>query len=249
MRQRARPVGPAPDAGRLGAGHVDVELGARLRGHAHPLGPAQHFDRRADPLLQRGVRHHALQRFGMLVGDIENARAGFENLRRLRRVHQPFDGAVDHKARLLQRADHRPELLDRDAGAGGADRNHLAVARRRHHDVKGFGAHPQQREFGEVNVERARLGLRQNRRGVAGLDRAALENLAERIDPFCFYAIREHVLSPLQSSCPGLSRASTSFSIQQEDVDGRVKPSHDRNCIRLPESRATDRTASPATGR
>ena len=31
---------------------------------------------------------------------------------------KPFDGAVDNKARLLQRADHRSELLDRDAGAG-----------------------------------------------------------------------------------------------------------------------------------
>ena len=48
------------------------------------------------------IRHHALKRFGMLVGDIENARAGFQDFRRLRRMHQPFDGAIDHEACLLQ---------------------------------------------------------------------------------------------------------------------------------------------------
>ena len=31
---------------------------------------------------------------------------------------RPFDGAIDHEARLLQCADDRPKLLDRDAGAG-----------------------------------------------------------------------------------------------------------------------------------
>jgi len=43
-------------------------------------------------------------------------------------------------------------------------------------------------------------------------DRAALENLAERVDPFRFDAIRQHALSPLtaKSSCPASCRASTS---------------------------------------
>ena len=39
----------------------------------------------------------------MLVGDHQNARAGFQDFRRLRRMHQAFDGAIDHKAGLLQR--------------------------------------------------------------------------------------------------------------------------------------------------
>jgi hypothetical protein len=104
-------------------------------------------------------------------------------------AHQPFDGAIDHETGLLQCRHHRPKPRDRFAGAGRTNRNDLPVARRRHHDVKGTRAHPQQRQFGEVNIERARLRLRQNRRGVARLDRAALENLAERVDPFCLDAV------------------------------------------------------------
>src|SRR6267143_1345498 len=64
--------------------------------------------------------------------------------------------------------------------------------------VERIGTHPQQGKLGQVDVERARLRLRKNRSGVAGLDRAALENLAERVDPFRFDAIRQHALSPLQ---------------------------------------------------
>src|SRR6266436_4451305 len=97
----------------------------------------------------------------------------------------------------------------------GADRHDLPVARCRHDDVERFGAHPQQGKLGQVDVKRARLRLRKNGSGVAGLDRAALENLAERVDPFRFDAIRQHALSPItaKSSCPASCRASTSYSI------------------------------------
>ena len=89
-----------PTVGR--AGHVDVELGAGLRRHPHPLRPAQHLRRRANALLQRRIGHHPLQRLGMLVGDHQDTRAGFEDLRRLHRMHQALDGAIHHKAGLLQ---------------------------------------------------------------------------------------------------------------------------------------------------
>ena len=69
-----------------------------------------------------------------------------------------------------------------------------------------------------MNVERARLRLRQDRRGIAGLDRASLENLAECVDPFCFYAIRQHAYLHLQESC-----------------------------VKLPETLAADTIAAPAT--
>ncbi len=37
----------------------------------------------------------------MLVGNNQDAGAGFEYFRRLHRVHQPFNGAIDHKTCLL----------------------------------------------------------------------------------------------------------------------------------------------------
>ena len=118
MRQRARFVGPAPHANRRGAGHVDVEVGPRFGGHAHPLGSAQHFRRRAHALFQCRIGHHALERFGMLVGDNQDARARFQYFRGLYRVHQPLDGAIDHETRLLQCCDNRRKPLDHLAGAG-----------------------------------------------------------------------------------------------------------------------------------
>ena len=157
----------------------------------------------------------------MLVGNIEDSRAGFQYFRRLCRVHQPFNGAIDNEACLLQRGDNRRKPLNRYAGAGGADRNNLSVARCRYDDVERFGAHPQQGKLSQVNVERARLRFRKDRSGVAGLDCATFEDLAERVDPFRFDAIRQHILSPIQT----LHR------------------------IRPPEIRAAERTLTPATGR
>jgi hypothetical protein len=160
----------------------------------------------------------------MFIRYHQDARASLEDFRRLHRMHQAFDGAIDHKASLLQRRDDRREPPDRLAGAGGADRHDLPVTRRRHNDMKRPRAHPQQCELGEVDVERARLGLREYSRGVARFDRAALENLAKRVDPFCLDAIGQHALSPVftTSSCPGLTRASTSLQPSREDVDGRA---------------------------
>ena len=66
MRQRAGLVGPAPHADGGRAFDIDVEIRARLRGHAHTFGRAQHFGRRADPLFERAVRPHPLQRFRRL---------------------------------------------------------------------------------------------------------------------------------------------------------------------------------------
>src|SRR5258708_17947147 len=46
-----------------------------------------HPCRRAHALFEAAVRHHALERLGMFVGDHQNPRAGLENLRRLHREH------------------------------------------------------------------------------------------------------------------------------------------------------------------
>ena len=66
------------------------------------------------------------------------------------------------------------------------------VARRRHHHVERPCAEAQQRQFGQMHVERARLRFGQDRGRVAALDSAAFEHLAERVDPFAFDAIGEH---------------------------------------------------------
>ena len=164
VRQRAGLVGPAPDADRRGARHVDVEIGAGGRRHRHALRSAQHSCRRAHARLQRVVRTHALQRLGMLVGDVEDARAGLEDRRRLRRVHQAFD-ACSRPRSPPGRARTRPgQAADRLARAGRAHRHRMRIARRRHHDVERPGAEPQQRQLGELHVERPRLRLRQDRR-------------------------------------------------------------------------------------
>ena len=135
---------------------------------------------------------HALERLGMLVGDHQDARAGLEDRGRLGRVHQALDRAVDHEAGLPERADDRRQAADRLARAGRAHRHRMPVARRRHHDMERPRAEPQQRELGKMHVELARLGLRQDRGGVAALHGASLEHLAEGVDPFSFDAVGEH---------------------------------------------------------
>ncbi len=97
---------------------------------------------------------------------------------------------------------------DCDTCPGRAHRHGLRVARRRHHDVKRARAEAQQRKLGEMHVQRARLRLRQDRRGVARLDGALFEDLAECVDPLSLDAIGEHLISYSgRSGKPTSSRA------------------------------------------
>src|SRR5262249_19638755 len=105
---------------------------------------------------------------------------------------QAFDGAIDDKAGLLKGRYDGPEPLDCLARTGGADWHNLLVAWRRNHDVERSRAHPQQRELGQMHIERARLRFGQDRSGVTRLDRTTLKNLAERVDPFRFDAVGKH---------------------------------------------------------
>src|SRR5579871_5390922 len=50
-----------------------------------------------------------------------------------------------------------------------------------------------------MHIERTGLCFGQDRSRVAGLHRAALKDLTERVDPFRFDAIGQHILSPLRS--------------------------------------------------
>ena len=192
VRQRTGPVGPATHTHRRGAVHIDVELGSGRRGNRHALGRAQHPGGRAHGFLQRAVRRHALERLGVLVGDHEDAGAGLEDRRRLRRVHQALDGAVDDEAGLAEGRNHGLKLADRLARPGRAHGHGMAVARGRQDHMEGTRAQPQQRQLGQMHVEGARLRLRQDRCRVAALHRAALHHLAEGVDPLSLDAIGEH---------------------------------------------------------
>src|SRR6476660_1308173 len=71
----------------------------------------------------------------------------------------------------------------------------MRIARRRNHDVEWAGTESQQRQLGELYVERPRLRLRQDRGAVAGLDGAARERLAEGVDPLTLDPVGEHAIS------------------------------------------------------
>ena len=76
-----------------------------------------------------------------------------------------------------------------------------------------------------MNIERARLRLREDRDGVTRLDRATLENLAERVDPFCFDAIRKHALSPIRQLDQTSGNPRSRYVLKACKTPFRIKPS------------------------
>ena len=74
-------------------------------------------------LLVRGGGGKALEHVGMLVGDVEDARAAFQDLRQLGRVHQALDSAIGDERCSRQGADRRSETLERGRSSGGSDRH------------------------------------------------------------------------------------------------------------------------------
>jgi len=140
--------------------------------------------------------------FGMLIGNDEDAGTRLQDFRRLGRMHQSFDRAVDHKTCLLQRSDNGPEPLDRFARTRRTHRNDVTIARCQQNDMERSRAHAEQRQFGEMNVQFPGLRLRQNSGRVTGLNRAAFKDLAERVDPFCLDAIGQHACPPIGSCQP-----------------------------------------------
>ena len=149
-----------------GAGHIDIELGARGRGDRHAAGAAQHLGRGA----HAGSRapHRVAMRSSASGCSLEMTRMRAPALRIAGvsgRMHQAFDGAIDHKAGLPQRRHHRRQLADRLAGArSSAPAPDGGLRGRRHDDMERSRAQPQQRQLGKVHVELARLRLRQDRR-------------------------------------------------------------------------------------
>src|SRR5262249_28092851 len=91
-----------------------------------------------------------------------------------------------------ERVDYRGKAPDRLAGAGRAHRDRMAVARGRQHDVERPRAQAQQRQLGDLHVERPRLRFGEDRRDIAALDGTALENLAEGVDPLPLDPVGQH---------------------------------------------------------
>ena len=160
VRQRAGTIGPAPDADRRHVGDIDLEIGAGRRGDGHPAGGAAGRHRVADDVLHVRLRDEARQNLGMFVRDGHDPRAGFQDRRRFRRMHQALDRQVDDKVGVAEPGDGVAFAGQGRRGAGGPDdrpgRCRLAGNR---HDIKG---QPQIAEGGagkrQIDLPAARFG-------------------------------------------------------------------------------------------
>ncbi len=128
----------------------------------------------------------------MLVRDVEHPRTALQDLGELGGVHQAFERAVGDEGRGAERADRRRQALEGDRGAGRADRDGRLLARRGHDDVERARAELEQRELREPDVQRARLGLRKNRAGVARRHFAFREDVREQVDPLALDPVGQH---------------------------------------------------------
>ena len=146
----------------------------------------------------------------MLVGDHQDARAGLEDRRRLGRMHQALDGAVDHEAGL------RPAPPP-PAPACRSPRWRRSSAPARDGDCAGVGTttwNGRAPSRSRASSARCTLSARDcvSDRIAAvspALHRAALEHLAERVDPLAFDAIGEHARASLGQPNSHGSLAST----------------------------------------
>jgi hypothetical protein len=107
-------------------------------------------------------------------------------------VHQAFERAVHDEAGLLEGGDDRREAGDCHACPRRAHRDRMRIARRRQHNMEYPGAEPQQGQFSEVDIELPRLGFGENGSAVTRLNAAALERLAERVDPLALDPVGQH---------------------------------------------------------
>ena len=94
--------------------------------------------------------------------------------------------------RLPQRSDHGLQLADRLAGTRRAHRHGMGIARGRHDDVK--RPRPSRSKASSARCTLSARDCVSDRIAAASptLDRAPLEHLAERVDPFAFDAVCQH---------------------------------------------------------
>ena len=176
-------------------GHADLEVGAAVGVHMHPLRIREFVFGLVHHRTQSGVGLAAFQHFRVLVADHENAGALAQDRSQLFGMQQAFHGAVDHGVCARQRVDHRPHATDRQRCAGGAHRHMGGDRRAGHDDMECAGPDLVQGQFGQPHIDLARLRFRKDRHHIARLDLAQAEGAHEHLDPLAFDALCQHVLS------------------------------------------------------
>ncbi len=134
----------------------------------------------------------ALQGLRVLVGNHQDPRTALEDLGQLRGVQQPLHRTVHHQARLAKRGNDGTLALEGVRGSGRADRHCRTLARSGNDHVERSGAEREERELGELNVDGARLGLREDGDVFARLDLAKAEHTGEGFDPLALDPLLEH---------------------------------------------------------
>ena len=172
VRDRARLRGVAPDAADARALELHVERGAGVGGHAH------RFRRRAACRMpsrtfssSAGVGRQRSRISGCSFETISTRAPPFRMSGSSAACRSPSTVRSATKRRLRERADHGPEALrarrSRRSSAPAPAPTAAGSGRRRGRPARRAG----QRELGELDVHRARLRLRQDRRRVARASR------------------------------------------------------------------------------
>jgi hypothetical protein len=176
VRDRSRLGGVSPHAAHPRAGEGHDQLRAGVGGDLHALRRLEQPHAGTHGRLQLGVRHEPLERFRVLVGDHQHARAAFEDGLEFRRVQQAFHRAVGDEATAGQGGDRRAERLQRVRRAGGADGNRHRLDRGNHLHMERPRPQPQQRQLRQVHVDAARLGFGEDGADFSGRHLAQLED-------------------------------------------------------------------------
>ena len=129
VRQGAGAVRPSPDTDGGGAVHGHCQVGSGRRCDAHLCGVSAGGNGPAYDVPHRRVGAKPRQNIGMFVGNRHDSRAGLQDRRGLRRMHQTFDCQVDHKVAVLKLCQRRRLARQRGRGTGGAN-DRYAEARR-----------------------------------------------------------------------------------------------------------------------
>ena len=194
VRHGAGAAGVAPVAAGHGALQRDREVGPGRRGHAHLAGRAQALDVLLHEQLQRAIvrRRQPRQGLGVLVAHVQHAGAALEDGRQFRRMHQPFDRAVDHQRAAGQRGHHRRHVLQRVGRAGGAGLRAAAHKHGGHHQAEDPRPQAGRGQPGQLHQHRAALAFAEHGDRVAGLDGAAPQHGLEGVQPGRFDSFLQH---------------------------------------------------------
>lgn len=193
MGQGAWSGGDPPVAADHRALQVDAQIGAVGGGDAHGAGGPQAFDMVFDTRLDVGVGQQTAQGLGVLVADVDDSRAAFQNGGQLRRVHQTLDGAIDHQGGLRQGLHHRGQALQGVAGPRGSDHGQTRRGSRGGElDDEHPGLQACRGQSGQLDQDRPALGLGQDGHAVTGDDATLAQHGLEGVEPGGLYSFLQH---------------------------------------------------------